>query len=273
MTGAGDSLSFSGTALYWEPLISKCFEYMNMTITQFTEQLAKANTPSQINKLLSQYLNSFGIKSYAFTYYSGHTKTTQKLIYDISSKPLKLWHKHYLAQDYADVDRTLEHSHQITLPIFWDVHEQLAHAKNRREKRIREESIEFGIDKGLSLPIHGPQHDFIILVLHQRINETGLKHYQKNQFEWLAAAFYYYHHLKKVLPKQNHKTQLFKLTYREQQCLMMTADDMRVERIAEALNITERTVHFHLQNANKKLGTKNKYQAVNKWINLHPDVA
>ncbi len=107
----------------------------------------------------------------------------------------------------------------------------------------------------------------------QRINETGLKHYQKNQFEWLAAAFYYYHHLKKVLPKKNHKTQLFKLTYREQQCLMMTADDMRVERIAEALNITERTVHFHLQNANKKLGTKNKYQAVNKWINLHPDVA
>lgn len=236
-----------------------------MNINHFQKQLAAATSIKQLEAVLKQYLHDEGMSSYAVTYYAGHTRTGNKLIYDLVSPALKPWHQYYLEQKYADVDRTLEQSHQMTLPLYWDVQQQLAQAKNNREKRIRQESIEFGIDKGLSLPIHGPDNDFAILVLHQRVNETGLQDYLNKQYQWLSAALLFIHYLRVLLPKANTDGKIAHLTQREQQCLTMTARDMRTDAIANALNIKERTVNFHLQNANKKLGTKNKYQSVIKF--------
>ncbi len=56
------------------------------------------------------------------------------------------------------------------------------------------------------------------------------------------------------------------LTKREKQCLNFTAKIWRVEKIAKELGISLRTVNFHIQNANKKLGTNNKYQSIHKII-------
>ena len=58
----------------------------------------------------------------------------------------------------------------------------------------------------------------------------------------------------------------YKLTRREEQCLKFTAKSWRVEQIAKELKISPRTVNFHIQNANKKLGSQNKYQAVYKFF-------
>lgn len=40
-----------------------------------------------------------------------------------------------------------------------------------------------------------------------------------------------------------------------------------MKAISKELNITERTVNYHIQRLNKKLGVKNKYQAVIKALN------
>lgn len=237
-----------------------------MNIDQFANQLRTAVSEAQIRTALREYLGSFGIRSFAFTYYAGHTKSGRQLHYHCVSAPLRAWHEYYLEQAYADVDRTLEDSHLSTLPVFWDVQEQLTSAKNIREQRIRQESIEFGIDKGLSVPVHGPNHDFATLTLHQRRNETCLADYQSRQYEWISAAQIYYHYIRKMIGIKNAAVTLVRLTTREEQCLTLTAKSWRVEKIAKELGISARTVNFHLQNANKKLGTNNKYQACNKFF-------
>jgi DNA-binding CsgD family transcriptional regulator len=48
----------------------------------------------------------------------------------------------------------------------------------------------------------------------------------------------------------------------------MVAQRLSVEEIAKKLNITSRTTHFHIQNVNKKLGVANKFDAVNKALEL-----
>lgn len=237
-----------------------------MKIREFADKMRNAVQELQAVAILQEYLASFSITSFAFTYYSGHIKTGRKLQYHCVSPALRAWHLHYLEQGYADVDRTLEESHSMTLPLFWDVQTQLISAKNKREQRIREESIEFGIDKGLSLPVHGPHHDFVSLTLHQRKNETGLAQYEMHQYEWLSATQIFYHHIKKILSVPKTAFISFNLTSREKQCLALTAKAWRVEKIAKELSISERTVNFHLQNANKKIGTNNKYQAINKLM-------
>lgn len=237
-----------------------------MNLLQFTNQLAATKTSAQAEAVLDSYLASFGFRSYAFTYYSGHVKSGRKLRYHYVSKALRVWHNHYLAQKYADVDRTLEESHSMTLPLFWDAHQQLKLAKNKREQRIREESIEHGIDQGLSIPVYGPQQDFATLALHQRVKETCLQKYESKQFEWMSAVQIYYHHIRRILNLSEKHIAPFQLTKREIQCLSYTQKSWRVEQIAKALKISVRTVNFHLQNANKKLGQNNKYQSAYRYF-------
>lgn len=238
-----------------------------MNISHFATQLMMAKTEQQARIALHDYLIYFGFCSYAFTYYAGHIKSGKKLRYHCVSEALRSWHLHYLEQRYGDVDRTLEEAYTTTLPLFWDVHEQLANAKNKREKRIRLESIEFGIDKGLSIPVYGPNQDFAILVLHQRRNETCLSHYKTNQFEWISATQIFYHYIKKILELDKISMKTYKLTRREEQCLALTAKSWRIDKIAKELKISQSTVNFHLQNANKKLGTNNKYETAYKYFN------
>lgn len=232
---------------------------------QFAECLEKAATESEARAILHHYLSHFNFRYYAFTYYSGHIKTGRKLKYHCVSDALRPWHLHYLEQGYADVDRTLEKNHTMTLPLFWNVEEQTTIAKNKRELRIRQESREFGIDKGLSLPVHGPDHDFATLTLHQCRGEICLKDYVLYQYEWLNATHIFYHYIRKILQLNDMPNVNFQLTRREEQCLALTAKSWRIEQIAKELNISPRTVNFHIQNANKKLGTNNKYQAVYKY--------
>lgn len=239
-----------------------------MNLYDYADQLANADTEHQVESCLKQYLSHYGFSSFAFTYYTGHIKSGSKLRYYSVSESLRSWHLYYIDQSYSDVDRTLEENYLKTLPLFWDVQEQLKQAKNKREKRIRLESIEYGIDKGLSIPIHGPNYDFVSLTLHQRKNEDCLKHYLSQQYEWLAATHLFYHYIKKILDTKKEPKPLSLLTQREEQCIALTAQSWRVEQIAKELNITPRTVNFHLQNANKKLGVHNKYQATYKYFQI-----
>lgn len=235
-----------------------------MNLVHLDQTLEKATTLKQAETLFAKYLASFGFRCYAISYYEGSFKANRKLRYDYVSEPLRPWHNHYLEQNYADVDRTLEESHLTTLPVFWDVQEQLAQAKSGREKRIRLESIKYGIDKGLSVQLHGPNNDFVTLTLHQFSKETCLKDYKKHQYEWLSATHIFYHAIYRILHLQQNACSLYKLTKRERQCLELTAKLWRVEQIANELGISTRTVNFHIQNANKKIGTNSKYQSIAK---------
>lgn len=227
-------------------------------------QMAEAQTVDDLKWIMIHYFAKEGITSLALTLYKQHTKTGSRITYDWVSAALRPWHQHYIEQKYADIDRTLETSEHSLIPVYWDVNEQLAKAKNTRERRIRLESIEFGIDKGLCIPSHGPQGDFLILVLHQRIGQNGLASWQKNQYLWMGITQCYFHYLRKFLLSE-HEASKIHLTRREQQCLELTAKGLRIEMISKNLGITERTCHFHLQNANKKLGVSNKYLAVARW--------
>ncbi|MBA2710372.1 MAG: LuxR family transcriptional regulator [Tatlockia sp.] len=230
------------------------------------QRMAFAHSIKELTEMTANSFLQEGISSLAFTYYRKHTKTGSKLIFDWATKPLRPWHQHYINQGYADIDRTLEAIAQSLLPVYWDVNQQLPQSKNKREARIRQESIDFGINKGLSISIYGPGGDFLVLVIHQRIDEKGLEGWEEKQYKWTAIAQCYLHYLRQFLLNKSHKN--LNLTQREQQCLKLTSQGLRIDNIAEVMDISRRTVNFHLQNANKKLGVTNKYLAIIRWQEL-----
>ena len=228
-------------------------------------RMSESLSVDALKQIIIEYFAKEGITSLAFTFYKHHTKTGNQIIYDWVSAPLRPWHQYYLEQKYADIDRTLESSEHSLIPVYWDVHQQLAQAKNSRELRIRQESIDFGIDKGLNIPVHGSFGDFVILVLHQRVQQNGLELWQNKQYHWMAITQCYFHYLRKLLLSEREASTIH-LTNREQQCLELTAQGLRIAMVAEHLGITQRTCNFHLQNANKKLGVTNKYLAATRWL-------
>ena len=238
----------------------------NMKLINFEQTLKATHSISQLNQVLGQYLTSYGIKTFAYTYYSYHPTSQNKLKYDFATPNFLRWHKHYIEEGYEDVDSTLESVYQTVLPTFWDLQQQLKDAKSPREKQMRLDSIEFGAQKGLSIPIYGPNEDFAILLLVQMRGENCLNNSQELQFEFFAAAYYYYFYMQKELLRSQPPAEKYQLSKRELQCLTLIAKKYSIEAMAKSLNLTERTINYHIQRLNKKLGAKNKYQSVMKAL-------
>ena len=58
------------------------------------------------------------------------------------------------------------------------------------------------------------------------------------------------------------------LSDRERDCLAFLADGRRDQEIADLLGITQTTVRFHIDNARRKLGARNRTQAIARLANL-----
>lgn len=237
-----------------------------MTLIDFEKTLQAAKNTRQINAALKYYLNNLSIDTFSFTYYSYHPNSQNKLKYEFSSNNFNAWHQHYISEGYEDVDSTLTVVHKTTLPTFWDLEQQLKDAKTERERQMRLDSIEFGAERGLSIPIHGANEDFAVLLAVQMKGQTCLNDWKNKQYELLAAAHYYYHYLHHALLRVQTPIGKYQLTEQEMQCLLLIAEHRSMTDMARILEITERTVNYHIQKINKKLGTKNKYQSVTKAL-------
>ncbi|KTD34555.1 LuxR family transcriptional regulator [Legionella israelensis] len=237
-------------------------------LEQFEHQLACAKSTKDCDEALSHYLELKGVKTFSFTYYAYHPNSANRLKYDMCSGNFKIWHQHYLEEQYHNIDSTLTFVYDNHLPIYWNLRQQLAQASNAAERQMREDSIAFGADSGLSIPIHGPHNNFAILLLVQMKNEQCHFQLPSVQYEFFVAAHHYYHYLQSHLLEETESQKFFNLTQREIQCLTLIARDYSVKQMAQHLELSERTVNFHIQKLNRKLGTKNKYQSLAKAIEL-----
>jgi DNA-binding CsgD family transcriptional regulator len=236
------------------------------TLFDFELQLQKARSLPEMNHALQEYLLKLQITTFSFTYYSYYPNSLNKLKFDFASANFEPWHQHYISEHYEEIDSTLEKVYQTTLPTYWELQQQLRDATSEKERQMRLDSIAFGAEKGLSIPIHGPQEDFAIFLVVQMRNETCLQHWRELQYELFTAGYFFYTYLQALLLKNQEPVEKHNLTQRDLQCLTLLAKQYSLKAIAENLNITERTVNYHIQKLNKKLGVKNKYQAVAKAL-------
>lgn len=237
-----------------------------MTLSEFHTLLLNARTLADLNQALKTYLAEHAVSTYSFTYYSYHPNSLNKLKYDFSSDNYATWHQHYISENYEEIDSTMDKIYRTSLPTFWNVQDQLKEASSAKERQMRLDSIDFGAIKGISIPIHGPQEDFACFLVVQMKGESSLDNWPTAQYDLFVMAYYYYSFLQKLLLKAQVPIEKYQLNKRELQCLHLIAKQFSVKKIAQNLNITPRTVNYHIQRLNKKLGTQNKYQSVIKSL-------
>ncbi|WP_262964618.1 autoinducer binding domain-containing protein [Methylobacter psychrophilus] len=164
-----------------------------------------------------------------------------------------VWQQNYQANNYIYQDPIMLHALCSTSPLRWSV-EQF-------KSPFGEEALAHGIGYGWSQAHYNTQRFIGVFSLARTLESISANELTEKTpaLSWLTqlayAGFYAF-----MAPKLTMDLNI-KLTEREKEVLRWTADGKTAGEIADILILSERTVHFHINNVLTKLNAANKTAA------------
>lgn len=183
---------------------------------------------------------------------------------------LTRWGAHYLDQNFVATDPVLIGASHSLLPQRWS-----ARAPRLRSRtpgaRVILEAGEFGLTSGLCVPLPAGGSGFPLAFFSFFSEGEELAHAssaQTAQLVFVATAAQERLRVLHAAAAASAAPAASTLTAREKSCLTWVMHGLTAAEIAERLNITERTVVFHLTHCRTKLQARNLPQAVARALAL-----
>lgn len=177
------------------------------------------------------------------------------------------WIEHYRCQGYRHDDLAFLTAATRVAPFRWD--KLLANPKiTRRQRSVFDGARDFNVKNGVTVPLHGPNNGLATLTFSGDLTESQLDEVWREHKTGLIAAGICSHEAVQRHAGRQRAAGPTKLTNRERECLVWSAQGKTSWKISQILSISQTTVRFHLDNAMKKLGVYSKLHAVVKAI-LH----
>jgi DNA-binding CsgD family transcriptional regulator len=189
---------------------------------------------------------------------------TQPCQFILSGYPAA-WREHYDRERYLGIDPVLTRGLTTVLPFAWEQLDQ----SDPRVARLFREAAEHGLRHGLSIPVHGAHGEGGLMSLAGEnplppVGTARLTLFQRAQ--WFTAVVHA--RMRSLVFREQAPQPPATLTPRERECLQMAAEGMSAQGIGRDIHITERTVVFHLNRAEEKLGARKRQQAVARAVAL-----
>jgi len=167
------------------------------------------------------------------------------------------WQKRYQKENYLAVDPTVQHSIRSSKPIIWS--DQLfAHARE-----FWEDARSFGLNVGCAQSSKNTSRCMVGMLSLARsaesISDVEIQD-KKLKIAWLTQMAHM--GMSQLLTEKMMPNTEGILSDREIEVLRWTADGKVSAEISDILNISDRTVNFHIGNAMLKLDAPNKTAAV-----------
>lgn len=202
-------------------------------------------------------------------------------VIDVKNKRLKglfsnmdeTWLQHYQEQGYGAHDPFAHYAATQTKDLIYareNLH-MLPGFESQKARAICEEGAKFGMHTSLVTPFHDSHPGHIVgFNLGSGLNGENFNKLidrKKNEIQlgtalaqsFMPKLFSHRHDLESWIPLQDNAV---KLTQRELEVLNWLANGLRVDRIAEKMNITNDTVHFHMKSIKRKLKAKTREHAI-----------
>lgn len=233
--------------------------YLSSKINALTESATLADADHALCDLLAD----IDCGDFSYNYYPTDFNHSGKALHVLCTQPVQGWQEYYSAQHYDKTDPIMQRMRLSYRPLGWVLREELAKS-TQQSSPVLVDAMEFGFQGGFAVPIHAPQGGFANLVVQDIAILTTIQRHPEIEHTLQLAAYYYHAQVNQLLTREDVQTLQQLLTTREIECLRLTAQHKTAKEIARILNITPRTVSFHIENVLKKLHVTTKHQAVAK---------
>jgi LuxR family transcriptional regulator, activator of conjugal transfer of Ti plasmids len=235
-------------------------------LIQFVEQLDGAKTLDESKSAFAAALERLGVQYY--TYHIVRATTAPgRLPYILGNYPER-WVQHYFSEGYLDDDPVVGEALRRQLPFSWSSivkPEDLS----QRQRRLMDEARDAEISDGMTIPLlgHGVENAAVSLVAPGDAKEAAdFLHHHRHLLHLMALYF----HSKagtalleaSLTAKSTRRRSI--LTPREREVLEWVARGKSAWEIASILEISEKSVEFHVDGVKRKLQVFNRTHAVVK---------
>ena len=223
----------------------------------FMDRLQTVQAEGDLREAMGSLAASFGLNRFA---YLGFPRPGPQQPVYITTYPDE-WTHHYLNRRYQDIDPVVVQVRAGLLPFVWDSRVPGDRASSE-QRRFFGEATEFGINCGFTVPIHDGQGG-VAAITFASDEKTQLlrREVEQNRHILHLASLYFHVHARQKL-EQIIELEQPHLSPREITCLQWVARGKSAWDIGEILNLSRRTVVFHLENAKRKLDAVSLPQAV-----------
>ncbi len=234
------------------------------SLNEFIDVLSKANAVEDIHEICSGFCYFSEFEHFIYGARMPTSLTQPSFIY-VSGYPGE-WRERYLERNYLSIDPVVAHCARSSLPINWRDVAPL----EKKDKVVREfmgDVRDHNLKSGISFPVHTSRGESAMFSLAASDDHKKAKA-RIDAASPNAVLFTAYLHeaVRKVFAKAPLSVSQIKLTAREKQCLLWAAEGKTTWETARILNISERTVIFHVQNAAEKLNVVNRQQAIARAV-------
>jgi DNA-binding CsgD family transcriptional regulator len=231
-------------------------------IAEFVEDLRDLQDSAAFERAMADMVSELGFERFAYAaLYMDDTNFRKEIIVNY---PLA-WVSHYIDEDYLSYDPVIKHAHSNFSPFTWhDVHTKSNLTK--KQKKILNEGVEFGLRHGATVPLHLPGGSVAVLSVTSPESEKAFRElWREHAFRLQAVALYFHSAIEHNLADSNLYNEEC-LTSHEKEVLVWIARNKSIGDISYKTEMSVHEVCQYLQRAMKKLRTQTKQHAVIKAI-------
>ena len=175
------------------------------------------------------------------------------------------WFSSYFELELQKYDPVVKYSFENTAPICWDKLIKMEQYLTPEAVQIMEDAAAKGLVNGISIPFRthtGEINIFSLATDHADNFDTRAIEVLSNAQLFGTTLF----SCVSRIQNQQDSAKEFNFTPREVECLFWACEGKTTWEMSVILEVSERTVIFHLTSATKKLGAVNRQHAVAKAI-------
>lgn len=171
---------------------------------------------------------------------------------------------YYRDRKWERLDPIINLTLRATSPFAWD--RALPSTMSKRQKEFMAECREIGVHSGFTMPFHGPGNRVDLVSISMRGHNPPPNRRRLAYLYALSAQVWQRSLDFEATGARAVGEPIPRLSARELECLSWSRDGVSYNEIAERLNISHRTVEYHMYSAMRKLDARDKITAVVKAI-------
>jgi len=230
----------------------------------YIEAAGKTGSLKDIHALCSDMCNHYGFDHFVYGARFPTSLVNPRIVF-ISGYPTQWWER-YKSENYMRIDPLVAHCEHNITPIRWDcIQRDVLESPNI--SRFMSEAVDSGLRNGLSIPVHTSNGEFAMLNFSTSDSpEKSSDHIIQGTPEVYLLSNYIHEAVTRVVDALGKDEPPVKLTNGERECLLWAADGKTAWETAQILKVSERTIVWHIQNAQSKLKTVSRQQTVARAI-------